>query len=167
MRVAVPGIFRAGHAGWMGVFRRTTPQNRDGRLKLANGTVGEVVRLCAKLGIIGFGGPASHIAMLEDEAVTRRKMAEPGALSRPGRRYQSDPRPQFDRNDDPYRLSPRRLAGSARRRHILCPAGRAAVHADSLDLCQIRHVARRAAIPDGRKTRPFWQSSSAPCGGWE
>ena len=40
---------------------------------MANGTVGEVVRLCAKLGIIGFGGPASHIAMLEDEAVTRRK----------------------------------------------------------------------------------------------
>ena len=80
-------------------------------------------------------------------------MAEPGALSRPGRRYQSDPRPQFDRDDDPYRLSSRRLAGSARRRHILCPAGRAAVHADSLDLCQIRHVARRAALPDGRKAR--------------
>ena len=40
---------------------------------MATGTVGEVVRLCGKLGIIGFGGPASHIAMLEDEAVTRRK----------------------------------------------------------------------------------------------
>ena len=46
---------------------------RDWRVKLATGTVGEVVRLCGKLGIIGFGGPASHIAMLEDEAVTRRK----------------------------------------------------------------------------------------------
>ena len=40
---------------------------------MATGTVGEVVRLCGKLGIIGFGGPASHIAMLEDEAVVRRK----------------------------------------------------------------------------------------------
>ncbi len=40
---------------------------------MATGTVGEVVKLCGKLGIIGFGGPASHIAMLEDEAVTRRK----------------------------------------------------------------------------------------------
>ena len=40
---------------------------------MATGTVGEVIRLCGKLGIIGFGGPASHIAMLEDEAVTRRK----------------------------------------------------------------------------------------------
>jgi len=42
-------------------------------VKLATGTVGEVVKLCGKLGIIGFGGPASHIAMLEDEAVARRK----------------------------------------------------------------------------------------------
>lgn len=42
-------------------------------MKLATGTVGEVVKLCGKLGIIGFGGPASHIAMLEDEAVARRK----------------------------------------------------------------------------------------------
>jgi len=40
---------------------------------LATGTVAEVVKLCGKLGIIGFGGPASHIAMLEDEAVARRK----------------------------------------------------------------------------------------------
>ncbi len=42
-------------------------------MKLATGTVAEVVKLCGKLGIIGFGGPASHIAMLEDEAVARRK----------------------------------------------------------------------------------------------
>ena len=40
---------------------------------MATGTVGEVVKLCGKLGIIGFGGPASHIAMLEDEAVAQRK----------------------------------------------------------------------------------------------
>ncbi len=37
------------------------------------GTLGEVVRLALKLGFTAFGGPAAHIAMLRDEAVTRRQ----------------------------------------------------------------------------------------------
>ena len=60
-------------------FPANSPQD-EGRnpfceegVKLATGTVAEVVKLCGKLGIIGYGGPASHIAMLEDEAVARRK----------------------------------------------------------------------------------------------
>jgi chromate transporter len=36
------------------------------------GTVGEVARLFLKLGVIGFGGPAAHIAMMRDEVVRRR-----------------------------------------------------------------------------------------------
>ncbi len=39
----------------------------------AQGSLGEVARLALKLGFIAFGGPAAHIAMLRDEAVTRRK----------------------------------------------------------------------------------------------
>src|SRR5690606_28837840 len=35
--------------------------------------LGEVARLFLKLGIIAFGGPAAHIAMMEDEFVTRHK----------------------------------------------------------------------------------------------
>ena len=34
--------------------------------------LGEIARLFMKLGTIGFGGPAAHIAMMEDEVVRRR-----------------------------------------------------------------------------------------------
>ena len=37
------------------------------------GTLGEVVLLALKLGFTAVGGPAAHIAMLRDEAVTRRQ----------------------------------------------------------------------------------------------
>jgi chromate transporter len=44
----------------------TTPQDT------APTSLGTLARLFFKLGVIGFGGPAAHIAMLEDEVVTRR-----------------------------------------------------------------------------------------------
>ncbi|MGB3543022.1 chromate efflux transporter [Rubrivirga sp.] len=37
------------------------------------GPLGEVARLFLKLGVIAFGGPAAHVAMLEDEVVERRR----------------------------------------------------------------------------------------------
>lgn len=33
----------------------------------------DIAKLFLKLGIIGFGGPAAHIAMMQDEVVTKRK----------------------------------------------------------------------------------------------
>ena len=36
-------------------------------------SLGTLARLFFKLGVIGFGGPAAHIAMMEDEIVVRRK----------------------------------------------------------------------------------------------
>jgi len=39
----------------------------------SNGALGEVVRLFLKVGVIGFGGPAAHIAMMRDEVVRRRR----------------------------------------------------------------------------------------------
>jgi hypothetical protein len=59
-------------------------------------TLGDLARLFLKLGTIGFGGPAAHIALMEDEVVRRR-----GWLTR-GRfwlrqRDQPDPRAELDR----------------------------------------------------------------------
>lgn len=41
-------------------------------LRKEPGRLGPIIRLFFKLGVIGFGGPAAHIAMMEDEVVTRR-----------------------------------------------------------------------------------------------
>jgi chromate transporter len=41
--------------------------------KLQLSRLGEVAKLFLKLGIIGFGGPVAHIAMIEDEVVKRRQ----------------------------------------------------------------------------------------------
>ena len=38
----------------------------------AGGPLLEVVRVFLKLGLLGFGGPAAHVAMMEDEVVRRR-----------------------------------------------------------------------------------------------
>ena len=40
--------------------------------KQARATLGELARLFLRLGLTAFGGPAAHIAMMEDEVVTRR-----------------------------------------------------------------------------------------------
>jgi chromate transporter len=37
------------------------------------GRLAEVARVFLKLGILGFGGPAAHVAMMEDEVVRRRR----------------------------------------------------------------------------------------------
>lgn len=39
----------------------------------SNATLKDIAKLFLKLGVIGFGGPAAHIAMMQDEVVVKRK----------------------------------------------------------------------------------------------
>jgi chromate transporter len=48
------------------------PGSPDGESSLGT-RLGQLALLCFKLGCIAFGGPAAHIAMLEDEVVSRRR----------------------------------------------------------------------------------------------
>jgi chromate transporter len=45
----------------------------DRRRESLHARLGELARLFLKLGIIGFGGPAAHIALMDDEVVERRQ----------------------------------------------------------------------------------------------
>jgi chromate transporter len=50
--------------------RVVAPRKNEDRSETS---LGELARLFLKLGTIGFGGPAAHIAMMEDEVVKRRR----------------------------------------------------------------------------------------------
>lgn len=62
---------RAGPAPRPG--RALLPMPTERILRLRRGAPAELALLFLKLGIVSFGGPAAHIALMEEETVARRK----------------------------------------------------------------------------------------------
>ena len=84
---------------------RLNPTPRAGRVPLRT-----LAALFLRLGATTFGGPAAHIALMEDEVVRRRGWLTHDRVPRPARGHQPDPRPQLDRDGHPHRP---RVAGWA------------------------------------------------------
>ena len=64
---------------------------------------GELARVFLRLSVTAFGGPVAHIALAEDELVTRRRWLTRDHYLEPDRCRQPDPRPQLHRGHDPRR----------------------------------------------------------------
>jgi hypothetical protein len=79
----------------------------------------EVARVFLRLGMVSFGGPAAHVALMEEEIVRRRRWLTREEVSRPPRSSEPDPGSELDRARDPRGYSCAGLAGPDRRRHLL------------------------------------------------
>jgi chromate transporter len=62
-----------GFRGWSSTMPSTlTASGGPGSHRDQPGQIGPIIRLFLKLGVVGFGGPAAHIALMEEEVVSRR-----------------------------------------------------------------------------------------------
>jgi chromate transporter len=85
--------------------------------------LGAVLREWGRIGCIGFGGPPTHIAMLRDLCVERRRWIAPGDFEDAVAALQPAPRAGVDADGDLLRVAARRPAGGARGRRGLHRAG--------------------------------------------
>src|SRR6266705_5124319 len=110
----------------------------------------ELARLFLRLGATAVGGPAVHIAMMEDEVVRRRGwLTRDEFLDLLGA---TNPRPQLHRTRDPHRSPASWMARSRCRGRLLHPPR----HADRA----CRRLGLRAVWPAARsRWSPVWREA--------
>ena len=76
-----PGFPHSGHVTRLHIPPRVSSDD-GGWQTLAVSSTGEIVRRFLRLGVLGFGGPAAHIAMMRDEFVVREKWFDDAEFAR-------------------------------------------------------------------------------------
>ena len=108
----------------------------------------ELASVFLKLGATAFGGPAVHIALLEDEVVRRRQVDDARRVPRLARGDEPDSRAEFHGDGHPYRPAPGRLARAAR-------CGKLLHHPRVRDHVRVRVVLRALRPTAATSRRPL------------
>ncbi|MEJ7659352.1 MAG: chromate transporter [Hymenobacter sp.] len=112
-------------------------------------SLGELATLFLRLGTTAFGGPAAHVALMEDEVVRRRGWLTQQQFLDLLSAANLIPGPNSTELAIQHWLRAARLEGAAGGRHLLYSAGHAPGHGLCLGLCALRHPAG----PHGRALR--------------
>lgn len=118
-------------------------------------SIKEIARLFLKLGFIGFGGPAAHIAMMQNEVVSKRNwMSEQHFLDLLGA-TNLIPRTQQYRNGNTYRLRQRRLERIDGSRIVLHFTSCFHYRDFCMALQNVRNIARNSTLDLRHQTRHY------------
>lgn len=127
--------------------QETTAGTATAARDASGSTLKQIALSFLRLGTTAFGGPAAHIAMMEEEFVRRRGWVSHADFPRHARSLQSGSRSEFDGNGHSYRASTSRLERAGRSRRVLHPSGNVDRDGLCVGLLDLRFVSSGAKRP--------------------